>query len=64
MRQSMMDLLARPGETIHEVLQRMKCQRCGERGPAGPFVFADTDESTAWVCLHRTGGLNARREDP
>ena len=53
-RSAVMDLFARPGETIHDVRLRMRCRVCGESPPSGPYPFTSTDSSTLWQCSDKT----------
>lgn len=49
-RQEALSMLARPGETIHDIRLRMRCQRCGDVAPYGPVPLRDTQESIGWAC--------------
>ena len=63
-RASVMDLWARPGETIHDVRLRLRCRICGKRAPNGPYPFHETWKSTLWICSDRTISEKFDREDP
>lgn len=53
-RETMMAMWARPGETIHGVRQRLRCRECGAAGPDGPYPLADAFERTLWQTSDRS----------
>lgn len=63
-REAMMSLWAKPGETIHDVRLRMKCNRCGAKGPNGPYPLKDGFTRTLWQTSDRSIALAAEREKP
>lgn len=63
-RAGVMDLWARPGETIHDVRKRMRCSVCGEREPSGPYPFADSATSHLWICTDKVVSAQFEREAP
>lgn len=50
-REAVLSMYGRPGETIHDIRKRMRCHRCGRKGPEGPFCLKDVRESNNWCCL-------------
>ncbi|QIB32619.1 hypothetical protein [Ancylobacter pratisalsi] len=48
-RETMMQMWARQGESVHAVRLRMRCRECGERAPNGPYPLNDGFERTLWV---------------
>lgn len=61
-RAAAMAMLARPGETIHDVRLRMRCKICGERTPNGPYPFADSATSHHWICTDKSVSVKFPQE--
>jgi hypothetical protein len=57
-------LLGRPGDTIHDIRLRMRCRRCNQRGPNGPYPFDSSEESGEWCCTDKSVGLRFPIEAP
>lgn len=63
-RAAAMELLARSGETIHDVRLRMRCRLCGEWVPNGPYPFMSSEESGQWCCTDKSISERFAREEP